>query len=378
MYNKIKWTIMTLLLGLSLTGCWDYIGIDEMTIVTGIAIDKNQQTQNYELTFETISLMESTKEEGFKTKLIEATGKNLLDTIRNAKKRVVDKLYFSDMKTIVISNEIAKTEGIGAIINALIGDAEIREKTNIIISQEETAKQILNAKGIDNPSTAYEVRKIIDNDNDVTSSTKPLFLYEAFNTLREPGASLVAPAFHLVKNDDIITPELNGIGVFKDDKLIYYIDSIDSKYFLFIADKVNGGVISLSTDNSGKDNIALKISENRTSKKYSYNNNKIKIEITTITKVDLHDASDRLKAVGKKEIDEAEKKAESLIVKNIKQLVAKAQKEINTDIFGFGNLVYRHDPLLWKKLKNNWDEVFMEIELDVTSKVKVMNTGFTK
>ncbi|MDD4298722.1 MAG: Ger(x)C family spore germination C-terminal domain-containing protein, partial [Bacilli bacterium] len=132
------------------------------------------------------------------------------------------------------------------------------------------------------------------------------------------------------------------------------------------------------TDNSGKDNIALKISENRTSKKYSYNNNKIKIEITTITKVDLHDASDRLKAVGKKEIDETGRKAESLIVKNIKQLVAKAQKEINTDIFGFGNLVYRHDPLLWKKLKNNWDEVFMEIELDVTSKVKVMNTGFTK
>ena len=45
---------------------------------------------------------------------------------------------------------------------------------------------------------------------------------------------------------------------------------------------------------------------------------------------------------------------------------------------GFGRLLYRNNPKEWEKLKNTFDEEFKNIEVIVESKIKILNTGFTK
>jgi spore germination protein KC len=45
------------------------------------------------------------------------------------------------------------------------------------------------------------------------------------------------------------------------------------------------------------------------------------------------------------------------------------------DIFGFCDILHRNDPQTWYQLRQNWDEVFRNLEVDVTCKINIRNTS---
>jgi spore germination protein KC len=68
---------------------------------------------------------------------------------------------------------------------------------------------------------------------------------------------------------------------------------------------------------------------------------------------------------------------EKEILNEIKEAVQLA-KEDKTDIFGFGDAVYRSNPDAWKKLKYNWNDVhFSEIKADVKVDAFIRRTGMS-
>ena len=48
-------------------------------------------------------------------------------------------------------------------------------------------------------------------------------------------------------------PEANGIAVFKKDKLLGYLSSEETKYFLMATDEVKGGLLTFSSAGMGPD-----------------------------------------------------------------------------------------------------------------------------
>ena len=87
-----------IILGIMLlnTGCWNYIGLNNMTVVAGIAIDKSGE--NYLLSFEIYDLQNTAQGEPIKSKIVQCKGKTIFEAVRNAKKRTSNKLYFSEAK----------------------------------------------------------------------------------------------------------------------------------------------------------------------------------------------------------------------------------------------------------------------------------------
>lgn len=60
---------------------------------------------------------------------------------------------------------------------------------------------------------------------------------------------------------------------------------------------------------------------------------------------------------------------------NIIRVVQKMQNEFNTDIFGFGQIVYRDMPDVWKQYKEDWDNGFKNMQFSVACKIKIRNSG---
>ena len=205
-------------------GCWNYRGINEITIITGIGIDKEDMAAGkYQLTYEIVDLTRDIKQTGTRSKIVEAQGKTLFEAARNAKKRLVNKLYFGNTQVIVVSKRIAAEEGVFFITDWFIRDAECRESVSVVISQQETARDTLLVEGIDDMLVAFEIKKIIDRDQLVTGSTRDASLFSIFNTMRSEGTSMTIPAFHTVINDGKPTAEVNGLAVFKGDKLLGFL-----------------------------------------------------------------------------------------------------------------------------------------------------------
>ncbi|WP_442871503.1 Ger(x)C family spore germination protein, partial [Caproiciproducens sp.] len=117
MIKKILCVMTCFVLLFSLTGCWSYHGLNDLTIITGVGIDFDPSTKEYLLAAEVVDSTASTKEAGTKTKIVESRGKTVMDAVRNAKKRLISKLYWGNNEVLVVGSELAKSGNLGNVIN---------------------------------------------------------------------------------------------------------------------------------------------------------------------------------------------------------------------------------------------------------------------
>lgn len=63
------------------------------------------------------------------------------------------------------------------------------------------------------------------------------------------------------------------------------------------------------------------------------------------------------------------------VVRNdIEESLAEAQ-HLNSDIFGFGNLIHRKMPHEWKKIENQWDEIFPRLVIEIEIEAHLRRSG---
>lgn len=377
MTKKIASSLLTFLLLIPLSGCWDYRGLDELTIVTGVAIDKKPEEDIYQLTYEIVDLIEPIKEKGPNRKLIESEGKTIFEAVRNAKRRVSNKLYFGHSELIIICEEIARNEDLNVVLDFFTRDSECRETINVVVSQEKTARDIIASEGIGHTVITNEILEILEDDKKITSSILSVELYRLFNIMGAEGKELALPAFHIVQNDGKPTAETNGTAVFKDNKLVGFLSPEESKYFLFIVNEIEGGIFTVASSGQ-RPNISFEIYNNDTNLSFEYKDEKLKIKIKTTTVVFLGEFMRQFAPLDEKELNALEETAEKELEDKIRNVVKKLQTEFGSDIFGFGNMIYKKDFRLWRQLKDNWDEHFKSLDLEVEADIRIMNTATIK
>jgi len=359
-----------------LCGCWNYVGLNEIGIVLGVAIDK--ENDNYKLTFEIVDLTKSGKETGVVPAYIESEGKTVFEAVRNAKQRLQTKLFFGHISILVISEQIAKYEGVLESFNLFLRDAESRETINLIVSQEKTAKDIITAKGLTNPLNSLEIKEIIKSDHVTTGKTSDVQLYQLYDVLFTHGRQLVLPAFHKVKNGDIETAESHGVALFKKDKLIGYLSPDDTFFYLFVIDELRGGLFSVPLDKNSSERTVFEINNAKSKMDFEYDKDKDQFKIILKINADVflaEEANNMTEPYDRHMISKIRKSAEDYLKENIENVISKVQKKYNADIFGFGNKIYRKNPELWRKAEKDWDRYFKELKVDIKPSINIKNTA---
>lgn len=381
MRKKMLITMSIFLMILLNTGCWNYIGLNDMTVVAGIAIDKSGK--DYLLSFEIYDLQNTAQGEPIKSEIVQSKGKTIFEAVRNAKKRTSNKMYFSEAKILIVSEKIAKEEGINSISNWFIRDPEIRETLKLVVSQEKTALALLKTKGLTSSILSADLNNIVKKDQSITGTSISNPLYKIFDILNSKVISLSLPAIHLVKNNGTKVCEINGIAVFKKDKLVGYLSSEDTEYYLLAKGALKKGIITINTkiksDDKDSQNISFEIKKSSTSQKYiSTDVNDLKVKISTSMEVTLGEFKDQEEKLSEKDINKLENEAARTIKKRIEKVIRIIQEYYNSDIIGYGDILYRNNPKVWKKVKEKFDNKFKYINTDVECKVEIFNTGFTK
>ena len=73
-------------------------------------------------------------------------------------------------------------------------------------------------------------------------------------------------------------------------------------------------------------------------------------------------------------LNEVRKETEKAIAEEIDLAVNKAQKELNSDVFGFGRTLHREHPEEWNNIKDQWNEIFPKAEYRAEVEVKMIGT----
>ena len=355
-------------------GCYDFRGMDAINIVSGIAVDR--EGDDFLLTLEIVDLSSDSNTSGSETNLVDARGPTIFEAVRSSKLHLYNKLYFGNMHTIIISRQLAEDHGVTELLEVFLRDVEPREDISILVSMEDSARALIEAKGIDTSNICLELRKIIQEDKNVASNTKSMDLYQAYNTLNTPGKELVLPAFHLTGSEGEEIAEVSGIGIFKDDVLTGFLPSADMRFFLLAEDNGAKGALSVPSAQSGDHLLSFEIYDSKHKASLSYENGSLTIN----TEIDIDLAVTENHPIDETEIPQEDmiKSVEEFLQQRIEEVFTELQKDPGSDIYGYGEMIFEDQYSLWQKIGDDWDQIFKEAQMNVKVNARIINTGLSR
>ena len=374
--KRLLSAMLSLLLLLSISGCWNYTEVEEISIVSGVAIDKEKSSGKILLTVETIDTSGGggEQENQASSTIHTLAGETMFDIVRGMITMTGDKLFWSHAKAIIISEEVAK-EGILKVMDWYSRDTETRSDVYIFIAKEKNARDILYLNKTKKTILSFELGDMMQHEKFV--STAPVSdIWEYFDSLESPGQQAVAPLVYINERDNRKTERISGCAVFSKDKMIGTLTGEETKYMLFVTNKIKGGIIPVH-DKKGKPAFSLEIFSNKTKIKPVRVDGKLQMQISTVTKTGLDEVMIPKGFPDFEKKKEIEELAEQQMRKNILEVIHKAQMKYKADIFGFGENIHMNMPKEWKKLKNNWDESFPLLQVVVKPEVIIETSAKT-
>jgi spore germination protein KC len=157
---------MLLLLPLCIifSGCLDYKDVNKLSIVAGMAFEKED---GIKISIEIVDRSSSQRQEGLRTRVVETSGDNIDCAIKKLSKELDFELYYGAMAVVIFQDEKPCPE----LIEWLIENREVRETVYVIFNEE--AAGLLHSEE-DGGIASYKLRDILDS----TKDAKPLELYK--------------------------------------------------------------------------------------------------------------------------------------------------------------------------------------------------------
>ena len=360
---------------LSLSGCWNYNELDDLYIVAGMSVDKAKDGELLNVAVEVINSEETNLKSNIESQVIEADGISIFDAVREIVKISAKKLYWSHATTIIISEDVAK-EGILPILDWISRDQEPRLNMNVFISREKTAKELLTTITFPTVIHSFELENIVTESKDYID-TPIVEVYELTNEFGIPKNHSVLPTVQIVPTSEGMSNKISSGAVFKDDKLIGYLTESDVLPYLFIKNKVNGGLLHVINKDFPQDRIILEIFKSKTKIKPVFSDKDISFDLEISTSVNIGELNTKtnIDYLSKDGREILRKEAEENLEADIQNVFKTVQEEFKIDIFGFGNEIRKKHPQVWKTIEKDWDTIFSELKLNIKCNIDFRNSG---
>lgn len=366
----------------SLTGCWDNRDITKLNIVSAVGIDKTSDNQ-IEVTIQIIKIStvkakaQGSSDETFWT--YSKKGTTVFETLRNILTTIDRRPFFSFNELIVIGEDLAK-DGVMNVLDYFERDHESRRRSYILIAKGISAKEVLNAK---TDIASVPALHLVDIIKTSSASTRiiEIELFDLLKSFSSPGKNTVAGVIEKLNSEDdelkIKNLSIEGGAVFIKDKLQGWIETKDLVGYLIITNEFKNGIINTPNPYDEKKLVAIEVKKVNSKMDVKFNDGKpiIILEVKATGNIGEQQGPGDLttKEMVKKLDKELEKKIEEQITK-----VFKLAQEYKNDFFGFGDIIHRKNLRYWKKVKDNWDNEFSDIPVEIKIKAKVTQPGQVK
>ncbi|MDF2547316.1 MAG: Ger(x)C family spore germination protein [Anaerosolibacter sp.] len=365
--------LILLIIGVSFTsGCWNYREIDEMTIVSGVAID--YEDEKFVLTIESIT-PKGGQDVTMTSDLTTAEGATIFDAIRNLIMQTGRRVYWAHGKVIIISEEIARA-GITPVLDYVTRDAEVRENMWLVLSKEKDAKSLLEGKDKMHDTISVHIDDMLQSQKSI-SKYNAVELWRFLDDLTADGISPTMPMAVLKTKRDAKIPLINGIAIFKRDRMVGELNGIEARSLLLTKGELKGGVIVVPNVGKTNTDITLEVFKSKTKVKPELIDGKLMMKIDVKLDVNIAEIKGTDDFISEKGRKVLQKEAEELVKMQIENTIKKVQKQWASDVFDFGGVVQREMPDYWKAHKNDWDKQFAGLIVKANAEINIRGSALT-
>ncbi|MFG6147721.1 Ger(x)C family spore germination protein [Halobacillus sp. B23F22_1] len=382
-FFKISAAVLCLIL---LTGCWNSNELDELSIVVAMGIDKTDDNQ-YELVTQVINPSEIATDAPTTRPPVSTystTGKTLFEAFRQLTHKSPRKMYLSQLRLLVIGKDLAE-EGILSSLDLFYRDHEFRTGFYVTIAKDTDVETLLSVLTAYEKIPANKLMNSIDAVETNHGSSKGVTIDELITQIHSKGQSPVIAGLLLegpedsgtnisnVENIDApVELTIDHLGVLKNDRLVGWLDEDASKGYNYVVGDIKNSVVTLPCQD-GTTSIEILRTQSSMEASFSEGKPSISIELDVegnVAEVDCPIDLSKEDSIQKLN-DETEKEIKRLMEASLKM----AQKNFETDIFGFGGMIHRKDPEYWKTVEKDWDNHFKDLNLDIQIKAELRRKG---
>jgi spore germination protein KC len=169
------------------------------------------------------------------------------------------------------------------------------------------------------------------------------------------------------------TLKLANLGVFRNDKLVGWLDDNDSKGYNYITGNVKNTVNSLPL--STGQIVEIKIVKSKVKLATSLENQQPVINVSLTIEGTIAGITADMDLSKEENIRLIEVEEGKEIEKLLTETVATAETVYVTDFLGFGDFIHRSDPKIWALLKDDWDNTFTHLPVNIAVQVKITGIG---
>lgn len=332
--------ILLILFLLPLCGCYNYIELNELGVVSLLAID--YQENEYKINLE---IRENKKEENETSKIYKSTGSSLDEAIQNVGLSLNKTLYFVDIDILMLSTN-AVNEKLDAILDYLTRENNVGINFYLLVDDniEQTISYFQKEKLI---AGKYLKEIITGRFNNTIKSKYIEFLQTHLNTYYDP---IIAKG--KLENDIY---KINTASILKKNKII---EEIPFNYVQTYNLLNNIKSLYLYHINYNNNDLIYKIISSKS--KLKFQNNKL------IITCNINGIFDEMEKANLKDNDEI-KKLLSLLETTIKKEITTyidTSIDLESDTLGIKKKYYNETRKELKNLKNIEYEINLKVSLD--------------
>lgn len=367
------------ILTMTLTGCWDSRELEKQLILTGLAMDVSDKPGRISVTAQVVN----TSQDGGAAKSganggttgggatieMKASGSSLMDCLNEIDRNSDHKLLVHHNQIRLFGIDLAK-QGIKRPLDAIMRDPKARLEVPLAVI-DGRGEDALTAKFSPTPISAVFLGGMLEDMANVSRQYR-VRLIDFVKRLQEENAAPVIPIMKVTGEDDNQQIKLDGMAVFQDDKMIGRLTNLETSGYIWSFGDVKKAPAEVS---EGSSSAALIIQTlNCTREIFLEEDGSVRVSLTINAVIEPSEIYGFEKMKPAELLPHLEKLAEQEIQDEITGCFLTAQK-LNADIFGFCTMLQKKYPREWDDLKDEWNKVFSEMELDIQVKVQIPRTG---
>jgi spore germination protein KC len=371
------------ILSVLLTGCWSSFEVNDLAIVSLMGIDVSE-SKEYEVTVLIIrpqaAFSQSARGGGggqSPSLVISAKGKSLFEALHNMSKVLSKRMYLGHLQAVIFGEDAARQD-VGAALDMIKRQTLIRPNVDLLATKEK-AVDIIKTEPILEGTLGAEINQMIKYSN-LSASTMVLdvsqFAYALSSDTMDPFTGEISskPVKGMKVYGDgqkeSAAVSLQGAGVFKNGRLIGWMNQDETRGVLWALGRMRTGVNIIKCPGEDQGTISLELTRSSSDLVPKMVDGQLQMlidinlesnNISEITCSELHLTPEK--------IEHLNALLENQVKGDISKALKKAQKKWEVDVFKFGRAIYHKYPNEWSKMEPQWRNGGLK-NLEVRIKVK--------
>jgi spore germination protein KC len=316
-----------------------------------------------------------------------ATGYTVFEAVRNLNSISPRRPFWAHARFIVFGEDMAR-DGLQEALDFFDRDGEPRRTSYILMAQGVKASDLLQAEFSQEPMPSEGISELLQGTRLAQSTVAAMTVNEFLQALEGEGIDPITVRVELIPLEedfaiggDVLRDEvkaktrMTGSAIFKDDRLVAWMNRPQTRGYLWVTGQVRSGIININEPETADAYVSLEIVGSRGSFKPQLTKDGIKILVQVEVHVNIGEMQQYIDIRKDPGLWVSIERRLTQVVKNeIMAAVTKAQL-FGADIFGFGAEINRRHPKEWRRLRENWEEEFKRLTVEVEVKARIKRVG---